>query len=145
MPTQIPALTALTDPQGADDLLIRDDSAGSDKKIALSDLLAFIASPEVIETADTTRTISASDIGKVIVFSANDPISVTFPEDATEDLPIGASGVLIPEGTGQIKGFTEGTDTFLTIATANVTVDTGAPMVWRKIRSGVYFLGGAIV
>jgi hypothetical protein len=143
MPTQIPALTELTDPQGADELLARDDSSGGDKRMSLDTLATFMAGNNVIVTADTTRTLTASDIGKLIVFTASSPITVTFPEDATEDLGTGG-GVLIQGGGGRITAVNEGSDTFLSVASSNVTVQVGAPMVWKKIQSGEYFLGGAI-
>lgn len=61
---------------------------------------------------DTTRTLTAADNGKTIYFTATGAITVTLPQDSTENLTAGFQCVLVKASTGDVQATTEGTDNF---------------------------------
>jgi hypothetical protein len=66
------------------------------------------ATAQAISTvAETTRTISGSDAGKLLLFTSSSPITITA---VTGQLAVGQRVDITQQGSGQIT-FTEGTDT----------------------------------
>lgn len=59
----------------------------------------------------TSYTVTASDLGRMIYLNNAAAITLTVPEDATENLPAGFTCGIVGTGAGQVEVVTEGTDT----------------------------------
>jgi hypothetical protein len=76
----------------------------------------IIIRPVVTTDTTTARTITAADENVILLFTNAGAITVTVPEDATEDLPIGFLCHLYQMGAGQVTIAEDG------IATANASI-----------------------
>ena len=59
----------------------------------------------------TTYTLTGADNGKVVTLSNAGAITLTFPELATESMPVGFTCTIVQRGAGTVTCVVEGTDT----------------------------------
>jgi hypothetical protein len=55
----------------------------------------------------TSLTLDVNDIGKALVFSNSDPVTVTIPDDSTYEFVVGQTFLIIQNGTGTVSVTTE--------------------------------------
>jgi hypothetical protein len=101
-------------------------------------------SGESVTITGTSRTLTLSDNGRTLRFTSSSAITVTLPQDSTEDLPDMFNCDVIQEGTGQITFAVEGTDTLLSENSWTKTVRTGSAVAVIKFESGKWFIAGSI-
>lgn len=75
-------------------------------------LINAASSPLLVPNAQTgtTYTLTASDNGKLVTLTNASPITLTFPENSTETLPIGFNCGILQGGAGQVTVAKEGSD-----------------------------------
>jgi hypothetical protein len=86
-----------------------------------------------------SRTLTLTDLGKVLLFNSASAQTCVMPQDSTEDLPDGFICVVIQAGAGQVTFADEGSDVTYSadslVATASqhsaVTVLKQASAIWR--------------
>ena len=102
---------------------------------------------EIKSEAATSRTLTSADLGTVITLTHASPITLTLPQDATENLPGGFNCTIIQGGAGQIQFASEGSDTISAIdfdpqATPVKTRKISGSVTIVKRGSGDWFLIG---
>lgn len=65
---------------------------------------------DVVEVTGTTYTVTAADLGKMLKTTNASPVTITLPEDNTENLLAGFQIVVQMGGTGEVSFVTEGAD-----------------------------------
>lgn len=95
-----------------------------------------------ITAATTARTLSYGDIGKLIRFTSGSAITVTLPQDSTENLVVGFQCVIFQDGAGQITFAKEGSDVIHSRGALVKTAGQYAAVTVVKLESGVWALIG---
>jgi hypothetical protein len=95
----------------------------------------------------TTLTLNTTAAADTFVFSSSSPITVTIPDDASDEFIIGQTIVLIQNGTGTISVTTEDVaDLYSSVATGTVNLNgqySVATLI--KIDSNEWIIYGDIV
>lgn len=102
-------------------------------------LLTTPARARINAQTGTTYALTASDNGKTVTLANANPVTLTLPEEATEDLVDGFQCHIIQRGAGQVTVQTQGSDTLESTATSLSAQHTkaqviklvgGAPSIW---------------
>ena len=99
-------------------------------------------SAETLEESGTAYTLTASDAALVIWTTNSSPVTITLPEDATEDLPVGFQCVIIQYGSGKVTFEVEGSDDLFASGGLVSTAQRYSSCSVIKKESGVWWLGG---
>ena len=95
--------------------------------------------------ADTTYTVSDGDAGRLQTVSNAGAVTITLPENTTENLTIGFVVSFFHDGPTSITFVTEGTDVLEHPFGATQSAGQGSIITCIKAASGVWKLGGEVV
>lgn len=97
---------------------------------------------ELVIDSTTSRTLTASDAGKVLWFSNGSAVTVTLPQTSTEALPNGFQCVIIQGGAGTVTVQAEGAEGIVSFGSLVDTAGQGAAISVIRQGSGVWWVGG---
>lgn len=95
-----------------------------------------------ITSATSSRTLTLSEHSAYLFVSSASAITITLPEDATENLPIGFQCTIIREGAGTVGFAVEGSDTLNSAGSLTNIASQNAAVVAVKRASGLWWLFG---
>ncbi len=145
------SLTSKTTPVDADSINIVDSAdSNKSKKVSLTNFKAFFKtyfdtlylslSPATVVVSGTTKTLAASDNGKLLIFTNAAGCAVTLPEQSNVALPEGFTCDYEQQGAVKLTFAKEGTDTIT--SGSNTEADFGAKGTIRKPTSTSYSIEG---
>lgn len=91
---------------------------------------------------DTSYTLTSTDFGKTITLSNAMGITLTCPEDETENLPVGFNCVIVQLDEGQVTVAKEGTDVLRSADSFTKLRTQYSSASITKLASGVWLLAG---
>lgn len=92
-------------------------------------------------SSSTSYTLGVNDTGKAILFSSNDPVTVTIPNDSTYEFVIGQTIELVQMGSGTITVESEG-DATLRYRLGSATFGQYSKIELLKIDTDEWLLSG---
>lgn len=96
----------------------------------------------VVMFSGTELVLDATHAGKMIWTTSDEPVFVHMPDNATENLPLTFEGGLIQGGEGKVTFFPMGEDDLVAEGDLTATAARGAPVSFKKIAAGIWWLGG---
>jgi hypothetical protein len=99
--------------------------------------------PPIVQSG-TALTVTAAWTGEVVELTAATNQTITLPEDATENLPVGSQGVFWVTGDGVPTFQIEGTDQLISFNDLVTAAGKNSWVTWYKAASGRWTLGGQL-
>ncbi|NIA67577.1 hypothetical protein HBA54_03140 [Pelagibius litoralis] len=115
-------------PQQVPGIIIEDDANDADIGIASGH------GNKVEEVAATTYTIIGADAGKTKVFTAATAVTITLPENATEDIARGFGCLCVQAGAGDLTFQAQGAETILSLDSSLTSLGQGAAIGVQRVE-----------
>ena len=97
---------------------------------------------EINAQSGTTYELALSDAGKLVTFDSATSVTVTIPEDATTDFPVGTQVLLAQLDAGQVTAVGESTSVTIVSPETTALAKTGATASIIKIAADTWLMAG---
>jgi hypothetical protein len=121
-------------------------TAATDAQSTVTDALSTKSNRLLsIKSISANYQLLGSDRDEVLLrTTAATPITITFPSEATESIPVGASGTILVDGLGQVTFQNGSGATVSSLGSVFKSAGQGAMVSWLKTSTNGFHLAGAL-